>query len=399
MGTPEDPLWTRPYTLTLAATFFIFIPYALFLPVLPVYILEDLHGSFAEAGAVNAVFLVASVLFRSQTARLESRFGKRSVLLVAGFLFMLSTFLYLLVESMMGVMIIRFFSGICFAVVNTCLYTLGSQLTPSRRKGEGLAYLATVVTAGTAIGPFVGLSMARTYGYGWVFFASGLVALVGFLLSLRIVIPKTILEEQATGPRFSLRELFEARALPASGIVLLLAFAISPVLSFASVYANSMHLTKTAAYFFVVMALSNIGSRLFTGRIYDRFGANVVIYPAIFSLACGLFILGKAEGPPGMFAAAALVGIAYGIIVPAIQTLAIQQSPSHRTSVATATFFTFFDIGMGAGSYLLGACIPFTGFSNLFLLLTPFVLSISVIYYALHGRKVIVPEVCNRRVD
>ena len=48
-------------------------------------------------------------------------------------------------------------------------------------------------------------------------------------------------------------------------------------------YANGMHLRAASAYFFVVLAACTIGCRLLTGRLYDRFGANFVMYLAILS--------------------------------------------------------------------------------------------------------------------
>lgn len=53
----KEALWTKPFTLTLLASFLIFIPYSLYLPILPMYVLQGLHGSLGGAGLVNAFFL------------------------------------------------------------------------------------------------------------------------------------------------------------------------------------------------------------------------------------------------------------------------------------------------------------------------------------------------------
>ncbi len=383
----EEALWTRPFTLTLLASFLIFIPYSLYLPVLPVYVLDELHGSLAAAGLVNAVFLLASVLFRAQTSRFETMFGVRTVLLASGFLFMLSNCLFLLTDATAMVLLIRFFSGLCFAVVNTSISAIGSRLAPLERKGEGLGYLTMVVTAGNAIGPYIGLNLAKSFGFTWVFIFSATISLAGFLISLMITI-----REEPTGKRsdvrgFALKELFEAQAMPASSMVLLLSVANAAVITFVTVYANSLRLSAAAAYFFVVMATCSVGSRLFAGRLYDRFGANIVIYPSIALMALGLLILACAGSSLHMFMAASLIGFAYGAAVPGLLTLAIQHSPAHRTSAVTATYFTFLDIGLGAGSCLVGACIAFTGYSGLYLLLSPFVLAITILYYRLNLKR------------
>lgn len=380
-------MWTKPFTLTLLASFLIFVPYSLYLPILPVYVLDELHGTLLVAGLVNAIFLLASVLFRAQTSRFEALFGVRSVLLVSGFLFMFSNCLFLLTDSTLLVLAIRFFSGACFAVVNTCINALGSRIAPFSRKGEGMGYITMVVTAGNAIGPFIGLKLAGSFGFVSVFVFCTAIALLGFMTAVLIPVGEASAGKKAASGRFALPDLIEVRALPVSSIVLLLSFAYAAVITFVSVFSVSIGLQTLAAYFFIVLATSSIASRLFSGRIYDRFGPDVVIYPSIVFLALGLLILGSAGSAPGLLAAAVLIGLAYGAAVPALLTLAMQHSPSHRISAVTATYFTCLDIGLGTGAYLVGAGIPYFGYAGLYLLLGPFVLAVALLYYLLKHRR------------
>lgn len=378
-GTPDTALWTRPYTLTILATFLIYTPFALFLPVLPVYVLEKLHGSTLAAGSVNAVFFLAVVLFRTQTERFEVLFGKRKVLFGASLLFACSNALFLFAGSTTSFLIIRFCSGALFAAASTRLMAMGGELSPPGRKAEGVAFVAAAVTVGFAVGPFLGLTCARVSGFPLVFGLSTLVALCGALVSLPIAMP----EQKGNTPPAGdvrIRNLFEVRAIPAAVVMMLLMLAVTAVLSFVSVYADSMQLHTASTYFFVVLALCAVCSRLVAGRVYDRHGANWVVYPAIFVLSCGLFVLGTARGSDGMFAASLLIGFSYGILVPALQTLAFAKSPPHRTSAVAATYFTFFDFGMSAGAYLVGASIPFLGYSRIYLLLGLLVLSVALLY-------------------
>lgn len=385
--TAKTSLWTKPYTLAVLANFFVGVPYALFLPVLPIYIIKELHGSSLAAGAVNAVFLLGMVLFRAQTDRIEQRFGKRPVLFVASLLFACSNLAYLAAGSILTILFIRFFSGIFFAVANTSLMSLGSQLIPLNRKGEGLAYLTTAITVGTALGPFVGLSLSKSYGFDTVFVFSLVIALVGTFMIHQIDIPRRVRTVRVSPRRLTFHDLFEVRAIPASSIIFLLMISISAVLTFVSVYASGLQLYAASTYFFVVLALCSVASRLLTSRISDRFGANYVMYPAVICLALGFFVLGQATTSFSMFCAAALVGFAYGIFTPAMQMVALQHSPQNRVNVVTATYFTFLDLGMAAGSYLVGVCIPLVGFATLYSLLCPFALSVALLYYWVCGRN------------
>jgi MFS family permease len=370
--------------LTMIGILFLFIPFALYLPVLPVYLLEELHSSLQEAGAINGIFLAAAVLFRAQTARLESRFGVRRVLLLSGFLFMITNLLYLAVSTVLGVMLIRFLSGACFAVVNTCIYAMGSRLISTARKGEGLAYLTTMVLAGGAIGPYIGLKLTYSYGYSSVFIFSTLISLFGLLIATAIAIPE---DTETVTSRFTFHGLYEVKAIPASLIMFMIAIAYGGVITFVAVYATELRLPYVVSYFFVAMASASVITRLATGRIYDRFGPDYAICPAIILMAAGLLLLGLFPATAAMLSAAVIIGVGYGMTVPSIQALAIQRSPSQRSSAVTATFFSSLDGGIGLGAYLLGGGIHTFGYAVVYQALGVLTFCCIVPYYVLYGRK------------
>lgn len=381
----EENLWTRSFTLTMIGILFLFIPFALYLPVLPVYLLQELNSSLQDAGAINGLFLFAAVLFRAQTARLEARFGVRRVLLVSGFLFMSTNLLYLSVSTVLSVMLIRFLSGACFAVVNTCIYAMGSRLVSSARKGEGLAYLTTMVLAGNAIGPYIGLTISGAYGYRAVFIFSTVISLLGLLIASLIAMPPT--DAPRAQPGFLFHDLYEVKAIPASLIALVIAFAYGGVLTFVAVYAAELNLPFVVEYFFVAMASASIVSRLATGRIYDRFGPHAAIYPAIFLIAAGLIMLGDFHTTGGLLISGAIIGVGYGMAVPGLQALAMQLSPVSRSSAVTATFFSCLDGGIGLGAYLLGGCIQTFGYEAVYLTLGLMAFGSIVPYYFMYVRK------------
>jgi predicted MFS family arabinose efflux permease len=265
--------------------------------------------------------------------------------------------------------------------------SLGSRIVPQQRIGEGLAYLTTVVTAGMAVGPFAGLSLSSSYGYEAVFIFSVVMTFIGLLITCAIRIPDYIADEARSAGSYSIRRSFESGALPVSAILMLLSSAYAAVITFVTMYANESQLTVAGTYFFVVLASFSVLSRLATGRIYDRFGANAVIYPSIAAMTLGLFLLGRASSGLELLSAAALIGLSYGIAVPSIQTIAIQKSSTQRISAVTATVFTFLDIGMGVGAFVSGSVIHVIGYARFYLLFSPLVLSIAVFYHYIHGRK------------
>lgn len=385
----QEPLWTTPYALTIVTLFFVFIPFSLSLPILPMYIIDELHGSVQLAGLINTVFFVACVLFRTQTARLENILGKSNTLKISFLLFFLSYVLYLTTANIVAIIVIRFFSGMCFAILNTSIMSIGTQLTPASRKSEGIAYLTTINMIGWVVGPFIGLNIVRIWSFNGIFIFCSLILFLGMAISFFINMSKLspVNDNNAVATGFSLHDFLEIRALPLCSVVFLTGFAYCSVTSFVAVYANSLNLFTAGAYYFVILALSSAVSRLLTGNAYNRLGANALIYPSFILFAIGFFLLSYAQTTFIMLMSAAFVGIGYGTVMLCMQTIIVNQVPKDRTSVVTATYYTSVDFGNGIGAYILGACIPLIGYSNLYLLLSPFILCISILYFVVYCRN------------
>ena len=91
----------------------------------------------------------------------------------------------------------------------------------------------------------------------------------------------------------------------------------------------------------------------------------------------------------GMLGAAALIGAGYGVLVPTVQTIAVQKSRPERASVVTATYFTFLDLGLAAGAYLLGTLVSSFGLGHMYWMLSFFVIAVWGVYVLVHGRHVL----------
>src|SRR5699024_11776756 len=104
-------------------------------------------------------------------------------------------------------------------------------------------------------------------------------------------------------------DLFERRALPVAFMAGILSFTYASVLSFISIYAKEVNMVQTASFFFVFYAVFLILSRPLSGRSFDRFVENSVIYPSIILYGIGLIILSLTAHPAAFFLAGAIISI------------------------------------------------------------------------------------------
>ena len=153
-------------------------------------------------------------------------------------------------------------------------------------------------------------------------------------------------------------------------------------------YALNIHLSEAASFFFLVYAITVLLSRPITGRIFDGFGDNFVMYPTYLFFALGLLLIGLAQSGWMLLIAAIFIGLGYGSFSPFGQAIAIRNSEAHRLGVTTSTFFGFMDMGVGFGPFILGMFMPLLGYPNLYFASAILALLIAVIYHFVHGRHV-----------
>ncbi|MDF2038092.1 MFS transporter [Cytobacillus oceanisediminis] len=382
----KQPLWTKDFLSISVTSFFLFMGFYVLLTTLPLYILDELKGDETQVGLIISVFLIAAVISRPFTGKWIDEVGRRKILLASLIVFAVSSLLYFWADSTPALLALRFLHGIGFGMATTATGAIVADIVPNERRGEGLGYYAMFMNLAMVIGPFAGLTIVQYASFLWIFALCTVLSFIAIVLGVFVKIPQKA-ESSVKHPKFTLSSLFEKNAVPVAISAGILAFAYSGILSFISVYAKELDLLEAASFFFVVYAAFIIMSRPFTGRWFDAYGENKVIYPAIILFAAGLFLLSQANSTFVFLLSGAIIGLGYGTIVPSLQTVAIKQADPAKRGLATSTFFTLFDTGIGLGSYVLGILAVKTGFSSLYFMLAGVALFGLLVYYLLHGKK------------
>jgi len=217
---------------------------------------------------------------------------------------------------------------------------------------------------------------------------------VSFILSFRVTDradPMTEPVRPEAQEQFRTSRYLELKAMPISLVALTIGLSYSVVLAFMSLYAAELHLEKAASFYFLVYSLAVLVSRPFSGRLLDVRGPNIVMYPCFFIYCVGMLLFSQASHGITLLAAGAIIGLGYGNFISCAQAMSIKGIPAKRLGLATSTFFIFVDLGFGAGPYLLGSLIPFTGYRGLFLAMIAFILAAGVLYHFLLGKRVSAP--------
>ena len=393
MKEKREKLWTMTFVVNMLLNFIFYLVFYLPTVVIGTMAMRNYQASASMAGILSGIFIVGGFVARLWAGNNMKRLGAKKLLFIGVGLYLLLTFVYFGVHSVGLLLILRLVHGFGFGIAATASGTLAGQIVPESRRGEGIGYYALSVTLSSAVGPFLSMYLYRVSGFNALIWLSALLLAAAFLgiFLIRVRHVATV-EEMQVKKRFAWSNYFEKRALPISLIAFLIGIAYSSILSFMDAYALEINLSQAASFFFLVYAVTVLVSRPVTGRIFDRYGDNAVMYPTYGFFAVGLLLIGLAHSSWMLLLAAVFVGLGYGSFSPFGQAIAIRSSNIHRLGVTTSTFFGFMDMGVGFGPFILGMLMPLFGYRNLYFMSSVLAVVIAGIYWFLHGRKPVVNE-------
>lgn len=382
----KQSLWTKNFISICVSNFFIFTTFYTLLATLPIFVIDVLKGGKEQIGPIMTSLIVAAVLFRPLAGKWLDSMGRKKILLASSALFMAATFSYAGVQSFLLLLALRFVHGISFGVVTTATGTIASSLVPQDRKGEGIGYFATTMNMAMVIGPFLGLTLVTQYNFTVLFSVLSIFSLLSFVFAGIIHMPATTASAD-NKQSFHWKNFIEPHAIPISLSGMFLSFAYSGILTFVPVYAKELGLVQASSYFYVVYAAMILLSRPLTGKLFDRMGGHVIVYPSVILYVIGLIALSQAHTSLSFLVAAAVIGLGYGTLFPVFQTIAIQSSPAHHSGLATGTYLLLYDAGIGVGSIVLGMVAAASDYREMYLVSAVVVALSSFLYYGLCHRK------------
>jgi MFS family permease len=274
-------------------------------------------------------------------------------------------------------------------IASTATGTIVSKIIPDERRGEGTGYYTLSLTIAASLGPFIGMFIANRALFQYNFLVCIIFLAFSFIAVFFVRIPKVEYKTTIYQNRqhFSLHNFFEIKALPISVVAFVIALGYSSILTFVTTHAKELDLVNAGSFYFIIYAIFVLVSRPFTGRMFDRKGENIVMYPAITIIALALFVLAFAHTSFLLLVSGALLGLGYGTTSSSVQAIAIKASPKNRMGLAISTNFIFQDLGIGLGPFILGYLIPILQYRGMYFIMFIVLIACIFLYHYIHGRK------------
>ena len=375
----KDRLITSSYCFILAANFLLYFGFWLLIPVLPFYLSEFFQAGNSTIGIVLSCYTVAALCIRPFSGYFLDSFARKPLYLLAYFIFMTMFAGYIIAGSLTLFILFRIIHGVSFGMVTVGGNTVVIDIMPSSRRGEGLGYYGLSNNIAMAVGPMSGLFLHDAgMSYTTIFCCSLGSCIAGFICASLV---KTPYKPPVRREPVSLDRFILLKGIPAGVSLLLLSIPYGMTTNYVAMYAKEIGITLNSGLFFTFMAVGMAVSRMFSGKQVDKGRITQVITLGLY-LVCSCFFILSACGllmktVPELtnilfFMVALLLGVGFGTMFPAFNTLFVNLAPNNQRGTATSTYLTSWDVGIGIGltaggyiaqitsfdmAYFFGACL------------------------------------------
>ncbi len=349
----RHPIYNLQFGLLCLSSFLFSASFNMLIPELPAY-LASLGGAEYK-GYIIALFTLTAGISRPFSGKLTDKIGRVPVMAVGSLVCVICGLLYPLLTSIAGFLWLRLFHGFSTGFKPTATAAYVADIVPGNRWGEAMGIHGLCFSTGLAIGPAIGSELTARFSINALFYCSSLFAL--FSIVILINMKETLVKKE----RFKIallkinrKEIIEIRVIGGALVTFLSYLSYGAILTVISDWGTHLGVANKGL-FYMVFTVSSLLIRFASGRLSDRIGRTSIIKFSLLLLTSALIFIGQADSPFQLMTAAAVYGVATGMLSPALTAFIIDLShPEHRGK-AVATMYIALEAGIGLGAFMAGA--------------------------------------------
>lgn len=388
----KDKLFTSSYTCILVANFMIFLGFWTLIPILPFYLKEYYECTESQMGLILCCYTVTALCIRPFAGYLLDSFKRKPLYMLAYTLFCICFLGYTLTNTILLFIIIRALHGMAFGGATVGGNTIVVDIIPASRRGEGLGYYGLTNNIAMSIGPITGLFLLDIISYNEIFLTALGMTIIGLTLASFVKCPQ---KTKVTRQPVSFNRFILSKGIPASITLTLLSIPYGATTNYIALYSHELNIETNSGLFFTLMAIGMGVSRIFSGKYVDKGYACNAISTGFFFVTTAFIILSICPCflkinlnlcYASFFTVPALLGIGFGTMFPAYNTLYINLAEKNQRATATSTYLTSWDIGIGIGMLTGGVIAEKFSFDKVYLFGTLLCI-ISMIYFNIYVKQ------------
>lgn len=344
----------------------------------------QMDGTLGTVGlAMGMAAPIAAVLTPISGYLIDNWHDKRMIII--GLIFNLGSLLFLPFIKLTALFVlVDFFRRLGTATTGAATRARILDLLPAHRKGEGISIFTTSHNLGTALMPPIGLFILNRYGFSGVTGFCILLILIGFVIIQLLDAPSRLTKNktQDLNQRLSVTGFKNSLKLaswvpPLTLLVMVIAF--FGCLTFIPLISEERSIPEYYS-FFTVYGFTVFISRLFVGRVSDKYGRELIIIPCIILCSIAMVVLAFSYSLAALWLTAVMFGIGWGSAFPTLLALASDYSAENTEGQTMSIMSASFSIGTALGGGMVGTISQYFTFELSFLLLAVLLLLTLVIF-------------------
>ena len=347
----SEKLWNKHYILVLMVNVLTSFSFYMVATILSKY-LVGIGVTLTMAGFIVGLFSLTSLCCRPFSGIMADRLRNTTLLKWSNILMCVGLLGFTVTTSIPLLIVFRIINGVGFALSGTCQITLASHYIPKNKMGEGIGYIGLGMVLGSAVAPGFGLAIADAFGMKLTFFLSAMLTVAAFVILCFFHEEK----QEPKALRFRLGDIIAVKALPFTLVAGSYSFVNGIIASYLVLYADELGVKGVSVYFTVCAVVLFI-VRPFSGKLMDRRGIRITVFPGLVLTAVGMFMLGQSRTLPLILITGVLRSLGQGAAQPALQAGCINEVGLDKSGVATSTYYLGGDICQGIGPMIGGMVV------------------------------------------
>ena len=345
---------SRLTLLSLAALFFSITIFIL-VPILPVYLYQDLGASEQEVGLIIPLAFLTSAFLRIPSS-LKIRRGILKVLVLGLTLNALAVMGYGISWNPISFAFFRILHGFSLAINYTLLLTVAGMVVEPSEVEKGITSYTTMLALGFWIGPLAGIILRGVIELRYIMFAASLIGAAAIMFSILLSknwnIPTDEINEEES---LSLKSVLKLPNIFLALVYLTFSLAMGAIFAYGPLKAKlEFGLTdQLVILFFLIYYFSAFLARLLLLKsklLIERLGLIKLIIIGLLESSFGILITGLSRNLMLFGLGLCLAGLAHGLIFPLTASAVALATPIQLRNLGNSLHLTAFDIGSLLGS-------------------------------------------------
>lgn len=380
MQKQTEKIWDFNFITILIVTFFYYMSVYLLLPILPIYLVDNLHATTTEMAIILAGFSVTAFFICPLAGYMIDNFKRKPILITFNIIFVLICLGYLFISNHWIFGINRALNGAAYSMVTVFGFTMTVNSVKQQFRDDSMLYYGIVSKCGMALAPALSI-LLFLFGYSFdnVFILAAIFSGVGLLGILFINQRRQAKMEVKVKSTFD-RKIF-IKVIPLTISLSLLTFTFGIINNYMATNGiKNRHYAEESAIFFTLLAAGMVILRLIAKNRVQYTQFPVAILLSVLGIVMGIMTIGVWDSQWVFYSMALVIGAGFEMLTVTFRRMFIDMSPADRIGTGSSNYYMSWDLGMGAGVIVGSLLAPKHEYLMIFAICS-ILLSIGAIFY------------------